>query len=99
VPDVERGRHARQRVAHRQRNVGNTFATRTLVIDGNERLAYTWDATRPDGTAVTGIDVCVLQDGRVTLNWTVPAAERSALPDGPGIEVLHPTPGHSIGRG
>jgi hypothetical protein len=73
-----------------QRNVGNTFAARTLVIDGNERLAYTWDATRPDGTAVTGIDVCVLQDGVVTLNWTVPAAERSALPDGPGIEVLPP---------
>src|ERR1017187_2610378 len=71
-----------------QRNVGNTFATRTLVIDGNERLASTWDATKPDGTALTGIDVCVLRDGRVTLNWTVPAAERSALPDGPGIEVL-----------
>jgi hypothetical protein len=71
-----------------QRNVGNTFAPRTLVIDGNERLAYTWDATRRDGTVVTGIDVCVLRDGVVTLNWTVPAGERSDLPDGPGIEVL-----------
>jgi hypothetical protein len=63
---------------------GIRFVPRTLAIDGTDRLAYTWDATFPDGTVVTGADVCVLRDGLVAENWTVPAAERSTLPDGPG---------------
>ncbi len=71
-----------------QRNAGNVFTPRTLVIDGTDRLAYTWDVTRPDGTATTGLDICVLTDGLVSLNWTVPTTERSGLSDGPGLEVL-----------
>jgi hypothetical protein len=71
-----------------QQNVGNIFRTRTLVIDGNDRLAYTWDVTRRDGTVLTGADVCVLRDGLVVENWTLPSYEaRSELPDGPGLAV------------
>jgi hypothetical protein len=68
-----------------QREVGNTFRPRTLVIDGNDRLAYTWDVTRRDGSVLTGADVCILRDGRVTENWTIPSYDgRSEIPDGPG---------------
>ncbi|MBU2665715.1 hypothetical protein KOI35_19585 [Actinoplanes bogorensis] len=65
-----------------QRDVGNVFHARTLVIDGADRLAYTWDVTRPDGSVTTGADVCFLRDGRVAENWTLPSADgRSDLPD------------------
>jgi hypothetical protein len=65
-----------------QQEVGIKFRPRTLVIDGTDRLAYTWDATRPDGSVTTGADVCYLRDGRVAENWTVPSrAGRSELPD------------------
>jgi hypothetical protein len=70
------------------RNVGNVFRPRTLVIDGKDRLAYTWDVTRRDGSVLTGADVCVLRDGLVVENWTLPSFEsRSELPDGPGLTV------------
>ena len=68
-----------------QREVGNIFRPRTLAIDGNDSLAYTWDLTRRDGSVLTGADVCVLRDGLVAENWTVPSYDaRSELPDGPG---------------
>jgi hypothetical protein len=73
-------------VAAYQQNVGNVFRPRTLVIDGGDRIAYTWDVTRRDGTVTTGADVCVLRDGLVVDNWTLPSAQgRSELPDGPGL--------------
>jgi hypothetical protein len=71
-----------------QQEVGNVFRPRTLVIDGYERLAYTWDVTRRDGSVLTGADVCVLRDGLVVENWTIPSYDaRSELPDGPGASV------------
>lgn len=64
-----------------QREVGNLFRPRTLVVDDG-RLAYTWDVTRRDGSVTTGADVCFLRDGRVAENWTIPSREgRSELPD------------------
>jgi hypothetical protein len=65
-----------------QPDIGNVFRPRTLVVDGTDRLAYTWDATRPDGSVTTGADVCFLRDGLVAENWTLPSRDgRSALPD------------------
>lgn len=64
-----------------QRNVGNRFAPRTLVVDGDRALAYTWDVTRRDGTVLTGADVNILRDGRVAENWTIPAAVRDDRTD------------------
>ncbi|MDO9458181.1 hypothetical protein [Nocardioides sp.] len=66
-----------------QRDVGNLFTPRTLVLDGADRLAYTWDVTLRDGTVLTGADVCVLRDGKVVLNWTLPADRRDETPDPP----------------
>jgi hypothetical protein len=72
-----------------QAEVGNRFAPRTLVIDGADRVAYTWDVTYRDGTVGTGADVNVLRDGLVVANWTsVSRAGRSPLPDGPGRGTL-----------
>ncbi len=72
-------------VATYQHEVGNVFRTRTLVIDGDDRLAYTWDLTRRNGEVLTGADVCVLRDGLVVENWTIPSYDpRSDLADGPG---------------
>jgi hypothetical protein len=80
-------------IARYQQDVGNVFRVRTLVIDGSDRIAYTWDATRRDGTVVTGADVCVLRDGLVLDNWTIPSAEgRSELPDGPGLAAVAEAP-------
>jgi hypothetical protein len=65
-----------------QRDVGNVFRPRTMVVEGADRLAYTWDVTRRDGSVTTGADVCFLRDGRVAENWTLPSREgRSELPD------------------
>jgi hypothetical protein len=65
-----------------QDDVGNVFRPRTMVVDGADRLAYTWDVTRRDGSVTTGADVCFLRDGRVAENWTLPSREgRSELPD------------------
>ncbi|WP_051807862.1 hypothetical protein [Actinoplanes subtropicus] len=72
-----------------QRDVGNLFAPRTLVVDGADRVAYTWDVTHRDGTVRSGADVNVLRDGLVVANWTsVSQAGRSPLPDGPGAGEL-----------
>lgn len=72
-----------------QQDVGNVFAPRTLVVDGAERLAYTWDVTRRDGTVSTGADLNLLRDGLVVANWTSVSADgRSPLPDGPGAGDL-----------
>lgn len=60
---------------------GTRFATRTLVVDGPDRLATTWDATLPDGTRLTGADVSVLRDGRIVANWMVPGGRHAPLPD------------------
>lgn len=68
-------------VASYQRDVGNRFAVRTLVVDGDRALAYSWDVTRRDGTVLTGADVNVLRDGRVAENWTIPAAVRDDRAD------------------
>jgi hypothetical protein len=77
------GPAATEAFVHRyQRDVGNVFRPRTLVVDGAGRLAYTWDLTRRDGTVTTGADVCFLRDGRVAENWTLPSRDgRSELPD------------------
>jgi hypothetical protein len=65
-----------------QGNVGNVFRPRTIVVDGPDRLAYTWDVTRRDGSITTGADVCFLRDGLVAENWTIPSRDgRSDLPD------------------
>ncbi len=72
-------------IAKYQRDVGNVFVPRTFVVDGTERLAFTWDVTRRDGVVITGADLCVLTDGKVSRNWTIPSPDgRSELPDGPG---------------
>jgi len=64
-----------------QRDVGNVFRPRTLVVS-DDRLAYTWDVTRRDGSVTTGADVCYLRGGLVSENWTIPARDgRSPLPD------------------
>jgi hypothetical protein len=70
-----------QFVAAYQRRRGIRFAPRTLVIDGGDRLAYTWDATLRDGTVLTGADVCVLRDGLVEDNWTIVGERRAPAPD------------------
>jgi hypothetical protein len=71
-----------------QQDVGNVFRPRTLVVQ-DDRLAYTWDVTRRDGTVTTGADVCFLRDGLVAENWTVPSRSgRSSLPDGPSSSGL-----------
>jgi hypothetical protein len=78
-------------VARYQREVGNVFRPRTLVIDGNDRLAYTWDVTRRDGSVTTGADVCYLRDGLVAENWTIPSRSgRSPLPDAGLSDGGHP---------
>jgi len=85
LDDVVGPEAAEKFVTTYQREIGNTFRPRTLVIDGNDRLAYTWDLTRRDGSVLTGADVCVLRDGLVSENWTIPSYDaRSELPDGPG---------------
>ena len=72
-----------------QQDAGNLFTPRTLVVDGADRLAYTWDVTRRDGTISTGADVNVLRDGLIVANWTsVSSNGRSPLPDGPGVGDL-----------
>jgi hypothetical protein len=87
MPWLARGR-PRKFITTYQREVGNVFRPRTLVIDGNDRLAYTWDVTRRDGSVLTGADVCVLRDGLVVENWTISSyAARSELPDGPGPDA------------
>jgi hypothetical protein len=63
---------------------GTRFTPRTLVVDGPDRLATTWDATLPDGTRLTGVDVSALRDGRVAVNWMVPGGQHAPLPDVPG---------------
>ena len=76
-------------IAKYQNDVGNRFVPRTLVIDGADRLAFTWDVTRRDGVVITGADMCVLDGGKVARNWTIPSPDgRSALPDGPGAGGL-----------
>ncbi|MGI5130255.1 nuclear transport factor 2 family protein [Pseudonocardia sp. CA-107938] len=70
-----------QFVAAYQQERGIRFAPRTLVIDGADRLAYTWDATLRDGTVLTGADVCVLRDGLVADNWTIVGERRAPTPD------------------
>jgi hypothetical protein len=37
-----------------QGDVGNVFRPRTMVVDGADRLAYTWDVTRRDGRSRPG---------------------------------------------
>lgn len=74
-------------VAGYQDEVGTTFVPRTLVIDGADRLAYTWDATRRDGTVITGADVCVLRDGKVVRNWTIPGERQDLTADPLGSGV------------
>jgi hypothetical protein len=69
-----------------QRDVGNVFRPRTLVVS-SDRLAYTWDVTRRDGTVTTGADVCFLRDGLVAENWTIPSRDGwSSLPDASGSD-------------
>lgn len=67
--------------------VGNTFQPRTLVL-GGQLVAYTWDATKRDGSVVTGADFNVLRDGKVIDNWTFAGPWRDARPDGPGTGQL-----------
>lgn len=71
-------------VAGYQRDVGNKFTLRTPVYDGTDRIAFTWDVARPDGSVWSGADVCVLRDGKVALNWTLPTVDRrDQVPDPP----------------
>jgi len=81
LDDVVGPAAAEQFVTVYQHRRGIRFAPRTLVIDGNERLAYTWDATLRDGTVLTGADVCVLRDGQVADNWTIVGERRAPAPD------------------
>ena len=52
---------------------GTRFTLRTLVVDGPDRLATTWDATMPDGTTLSGVDLSAVRDGRIAANWMVPS--------------------------
>lgn len=47
----------------------NVFVPRLYVIDGDV-FAYLWDATLPDGTVMTGVDVNRLQGSLIHENWT-----------------------------
>lgn len=76
-------RAAQEFVAAYAEKVGNRFEPRTLVI-GDDLVAYTWDATKRDGSVVTGMDFNVLRDGRVVDNWTFAGPWRDAQSDGPG---------------
>jgi hypothetical protein len=67
-------------IADYAERVGNHYQARTLVI-GGDLVAYTWDATRRDGSAVTGADLNMLRDGKVVENWTVVAAARDGRAD------------------
>ena len=54
----------------------NVFRPRVLV-DAGVSFAYTWDVTRPDGVVRSGMDVNVLRDGRIALNWTFVGDQRT----------------------
>jgi SnoaL-like domain len=59
---------------------GITFAPRIVAVDDSgARIAYSWDATFPDGSVRTGIDVSTVDGGRVTGNWSVVAERRDIL--------------------
>ncbi|GAA3354277.1 hypothetical protein [Saccharopolyspora gregorii] len=60
---------------------GPRFAVRLLAADRGERLAYTWDATLPDATVLSGMDVNVLVGGKVAENWTIAGDRRVPGPD------------------
>lgn len=60
-----------------QTQIGNVFRPRLYVAD-DDMFAYLWDATSPDGTVVTGIDVNVLSHDRVRENWTFVGPHRDA---------------------
>jgi len=60
---------------------GTRFTTRTVVVDGPDRIATTFDATLPDGTRITGADVSTLRDHRIVGNWMVPGGRHAPLPD------------------
>lgn len=61
--------------AYRAEHV-NVFRPHVLV-DAGEAFAYTWDVTRPDGTIRSGMDVNVLRDGRIAMNWTFVGGRRT----------------------
>lgn len=68
-------------VARYQRDEGVRFTPRLVVADEREqRLAFTWDAAFPNGTVRGGIDVCTLQAGRITENWTLVSEREPSLP-------------------
>ncbi|WP_329274618.1 hypothetical protein [Streptomyces sp. NBC_00691] len=65
--------------AYRARHV-NIFSPRVLA-DAGDRFAYLWDVRKADGQVLTGIDVNVLEDGRIRENWTFVAERRCERPD------------------
>jgi hypothetical protein len=76
-------------VAHRLKHV-TVFDRRLLVADG-DTFAYLWDVTFPDGSMKTGIDVNVVRDGLIAVNWTFMGNAYREEPD--------PAPGDSTGPG
>ena len=51
-----------------------------VVAGDNSRMAFTWDATFPDGTVLTGIDVNTLDaDGCIATTWSVTGERANTL--------------------
>jgi len=75
-------------VTEARARLGNVFVPRLYVIDDG-MFAYLWDVTSADGTVLTGIDVNVLQGGKIRENWTFPGPHRT-VPD--------PSPGKALDR-
>jgi hypothetical protein len=57
--------------AHREATPNLTYRTDGPPIVEGDRTASTWSVRRPDGPAVSGIDVLRLVDGKVAEAWSV----------------------------
>jgi hypothetical protein len=54
--------------------------TASIVAGDAQRVAFTWDATLPDGTVLTGIDVArVATDGRFAASWSIIGERRDTI--------------------
>jgi hypothetical protein len=85
-----------QFVGRYQRDKGARFTPRLVVWDERaQRLAFTWDASFPDGSAVGGIDICDLRDGLITRNWSVGGERPSTIP---GLPAGLPASGSEASR-
>jgi hypothetical protein len=74
-----------------RREKGIRFTPRRVAADEQtHRLAFTWDAVYPDGSVVSGIDICTLHAGLIVENWTVPGQRPASMPEEAGGAAYPP---------